>query len=319
MTDPGPVRGTDPVPGLSADAPPGPDLEAVTGARSLGDALRALARCLTDAGIEGAPLDARVLAAHAAGESAAGLIAHAHRPLEPGEGERMAGLLARRLAREPVAQIVGRREFWSLPFRVTRDVLTPRPDSEAVIEAACARWPDRATPLSILDLGTGSGCLLLALLHEYPAARGHGRDISEAALAIARENAHLLGIHERATFSRGHWTDGVAGPVNLIVANPPYIETSACDGLDPEVAAWEPRGALDGGPDGLDAYRAIVPMLPSLLAPDGLALFEIGQGQGDRLAGLARASGLTVVLRHADLAGIERVIGLCHGRDPRNA
>jgi len=218
------------------------------------------------------------------------------------------GMVARRARREPVSRILGRREFWSLPFAVTPDTLDPRPDSETLIEGALTLCSDRAAPVSILDLGTGTGCLLLALLSELPRATGVGADISPAALRVAQANAQALGLSRRARFTASDWGDGLKGPFNLILANPPYIADADIGRLEPEVALYEPQEALAGGADGLEAYRRLVPRLGTLLAPGGHALLEVGAGQATEVIGLLAEEGLIIrgILR--DFGGIERCI-----------
>ena len=186
----------------------------------------------------------------------------------------------------------------------------PRPDTETVVEAALARLPDRGAPLSVLDLGTGSGCLLVALLHETPAARGLGIDRAEAALRTARGNAAANGVGTRAAFAAGNWADAVGGRFDLLVSNPPYIPARDIPGLAQEVRDHDPRLALDGGADGLDAYWAILSQASGLLAPGGLAVLEVGAGQAPAVGGLAEAAGLRVEAVAADLAGHDRAVVL---------
>jgi len=227
----------------------------------------------------------------------------------PEAAARFEALLCAREARVPVAHLLGEREFWSAILEVGPAVLVPRPETETLIEAALEAFPDRAAPLRILDLGTGSGCLLVALLREFPLAFGLGVDRSAEALAVARRNLDRHGLAPRARLLRGSWADALAGPFDLVVANPPYLPTGEIAGLEPEVAHHEPRAALDGGQDGLDAYRELLPALPRLLAPEGVACVEIGAGQGEPVAKLARATGLRVAGR-SDLAGILRCLVL---------
>lgn len=217
-------------------------------------------------------------------------------------------MVRRREAREPVARILGRRGFWTLDLQVTPDTLDPRPDSETVVEAVLARTPDRSAPLRILDLGTGSGCLLLALLSELPKASGLGIDRSPGAAAAARANARRNGLDARARFAVGDWTSALAGPFDIVVSNPPYIERGAIPGLMPEVREYDPVAALDGGLDGLEAYRAILAGLPRLLASGALVAFELGQGQDGPVGNLMRAAGLESPVVAPDLAGIGRCI-----------
>jgi release factor glutamine methyltransferase len=213
-----------------------------------------------------------------------------------------------------MAYILGEREFWGLPFKVSPAVLVPRPDSETVIEAALSVLPERRRPWRILDLGVGSGCLLLTLLREYETAEGVGLELSGDALAIAQVNAEALGVSSRARLCLGdwrqpHWDEGLGGAFDLIVSNPPYIRAGDIAGLMPEVGQFEPRLALDGGADGLDAYRAIVAAAPRLVAPGGHLLVELGHGQAPEITRLFRSAGFPVEGPWKDLAGLERVLG----------
>lgn len=285
---------------------------AATGATTVGEAVSDAARRLADSGIENARLDARLLVCRALGIGPEAVTGYPERTMNRGARDRLAGLLARRAGREPLAKILGRREFWSLSFKITADTLDPRPDSEAVIRSALeslrASSVALGRPPRILDLGTGSGCLLLALLHEVPDADGVGVDRSEAAIAVARENADSLDLADRAAFYVGDWGAGIAGEFDCIVANPPYIPDSEIASLAPEVVEFEPRFALSGGGDGLDCYRAIAPLLPRLLAPRGTASIEIGAGQAGALAGIFRQNGLRIASIEPDLAGRERCV-----------
>lgn len=266
------------------------------------------AEALAAAGIEAPRHEAWLLLAHATGQERAALIAARPGPVAAAARERFAALVARRAGREPIAYLLGEREFWSLPFAVGPEVLVPRPDSETLVEAVLAALPDRAAPLRLLDLGTGSGCLLLALLSELPAAVGLGVDRSLAALAMAERNAARLSLAGRARFLAGSWGAALGGGFDLIVSNPPYIPAPMLAGLTPEVRDFEPQGALAAGEDGLDAYRALLPDVARLLAPGGLAALELGQGQAAAVEALARAAGLAPAGLRRDLAGIERCL-----------
>ncbi len=268
-------------------------------------ALNQAAAALAAAGIENPRLEARLLLGHALGKTQEALLR------DRGMVEDMSGLaplLARRLDREPLAYILGRREFWGLTFAVSPATLVPRPDSETLIHAALACFPDRARVRSVIDLGTGTGCLLLAALNEFPGALGVGVDRDPAAAALARRNAAMLGLQYRAAFLAGDWAAAIAWRFDLVLGNPPYIRSSVIPGLAPEVARFEPERALDGGVDGLDAYRALIPALPRLLAPGGAAILECGEGQAGAVAALGRAAGLDLGRVHADLAGIARAV-----------
>lgn len=266
---------------------------------SVAEALRDAAERLGPA--SGTPrLDAELLLAHALGLSRADLLLRQRDLSVPAAFD---ALLARRMAGEPVAYIVGTRDFWTLSLRVTPDVLIPRPDSETLMEAAIAHFAGRA-PQRVLDLGTGSGALLLAALDQWPLATGLGVDISPAALAVAQSNADRLGMASRAAFRQGDWGEGVSGPFDLILVNPPYIARSAALSGD---VLHEPEGALFAGPEGLDDYRRIAPQLPSLLAPGGVALLEIGYDQAAAVGNILGAQGLAVSVRR-DLAGHDRCL-----------
>ena len=279
-------------------------------AATIGEALAEARRRLDGAGIVGARLDARVLLAHALDAEPASVPGRRRHPLPAAARRRFAGLVSRRLRREPIAHITGHREFWSLSFEVTADTLVPRPDSETVVEAALAWSKGHGSPAHVLDLGTGSGCLLLALLSELAAARGTGVDVSPAALAVAGRNAARLGLAGRARFVRGDWGGSLAGPFEMIVANPPYIaEDGAHDGavaVDLEVAGFEPTVALYAGVDGLDCHRALAPQAARLLAPEGALFLEIGYGQAADVTAILRENGLQVIEIKKDISGIPR-------------
>jgi release factor glutamine methyltransferase len=223
--------------------------------------------------------------------------------------DRFLPLLDRRVAREPLALIVGHREFWSLDFAVSRDTLVPRPESETLIEAAVAAFVDRPPPATILDLGTGTGCLLVAALSEFPTAFGIGVDRSPAAAALAARNAAALGVASRTALVCGDWASALEARFDLVLCNPPYIATSDLVGLMPEVARYEPHSALDGGLDGLAAFRHLLADIPRLLNVRGIAVLEFGAGQAGAISQLARDTGLVSELRY-DLSGIARTVVL---------
>jgi len=276
----------------------------VTVAEALGCATEQLAA----AGYDEPRRQARRLAAAALDLSPAEIFARPERRLTAAEEAQLAEMLRRAAVHEPLSRIEGRRGFWGLDFALSRDTLDPRPDSETLVEAVLTRLPERDRRYRFLDLGTGTGCLLLALLTEYPRASGVGIDIAEGAADTARRNAARLGL-ARARFVVSDWTGAIAGrSFDAIVANPPYIASGALEGLPPEVRLYDPVRALDGGADGLAAYRAIAGDLPRLLAPNGLFAGEIGFGQSDAVAAILRGSGLAIDGIARDLAGIERCI-----------
>jgi release factor glutamine methyltransferase len=248
-------------------------------------------------------LDAELLMAHALGVAReAMLLSRLGDPAPPA----FEPLVARRAAAEPIAYIIGRRDFWTIELEVGPGALIPRPDSETLIEAAVAHFA-ASPPATMLDLGTGPGTLLLAALATWPEARGLGVDASEQALAYARRNAGRLGFAERAEFRLGDWAEGLVGRFELVLCNPPYVEAGAA--LPRDVSQWEPAGALYAGADGLADYRRLAPAVPHLLAEGGMACFEIGAGQQDKVSALFAAQGLKVV-PHRDLGGHIRCLAL---------
>ncbi len=275
----------------------------------LREARRRLAKAFAEAGIAEADLDARLIVRHACGVDPAHPGAAADVLLDTATAGRLAGFAKRRLAREPVARILGEREFHGLGLALNAACLIPRDDTEAVVAAALDAIP-RHRESRILDLGTGPGTILLAILTERPMARGFGIDASDEALCAARANAAKLGVAARATFATGNWTEGLEGPFDLIVSNPPYIPTGVCERLSPEVRDHDPRLALDGGAEGLDAYRVILGDASRLLVPGGAVVLELGIGQAHPVAAIARDAGLAVRALRSDLAGIPRALVL---------
>lgn len=275
-------------------------------ARILAEAAAALA----GAGFDEPRRRARRMIASVLDLSAAGLLADADREAVEGEAERIRRMLGRMLDHEPITRILGRCGFWGLEFALSPETLDPRPESETIVEAVLRRIApeDRGERLRLLDLGTGTGCLLLSLLSELPAATGVGVDIAIGAVATARRNAASLGLGSRACFFAGDWATALSQQFAVVVANPPYIASTALSALPVEVRGHDPRRALDGGADGLAAYRAIAAELASLLAPDGLFVGELGAGQSGRVAALLRGHGLAVEGIERDLAGIERCV-----------
>jgi release factor glutamine methyltransferase len=296
----------------SADIPPRAGATAITSA----EARRMWAAKFRDCAIESPELDARILIGQALGLDHAAVAAAAARQLSVAEQTAIAILARRRLAHEPIARIVGFKEFWSLRLRVTAATLVPRPETETLVEAALdaiARRGARSRPLRIADLGTGSGAILLALLSELPQAFGVGSDVSAAALAVARDNATRLGLR-RASFVACNMAAALRGPFDLIISNPPYIASGEIFGLAPEVRDFDPRAALDGGPDGLSFYRTIAAAASALLAPDGVLIVELGVGQADAVAALFAGAGLAPTQPRADLGGVPRA--LCSAKGP---
>ncbi len=271
--------------------------------RPVADLLAEAAAALNRAGVEAPAREARLLLLHALDRPSGALIDRREKVAAP----TLPALLARRVAREPMALILGRQGFWTLDLEVSRDTLIPRADSEAVVEAALAAHP---APARVLDLGTGTGCLLLAVLAERPAAWGLGIDIAPGAAALAAHNAYANGMAARASFLCGDWNAAIASRFDLVLSNPPYISSPDLAGLMPEVADHEPARALDGGPDGLADYRRLVQALPALLAPGGIAVLELGIGQAAPVAVLAHAAGLVPRAPHPDLAGVPRALVL---------
>jgi release factor glutamine methyltransferase len=262
----------------------------------------AIAR-LEAAGVEGAARDARVLLAHALGIGTDRLTLHLPDPMTPDQVAKFETAVAARAARQPVAQITGRRLFWGQWFRVTKDTLDPRPETETLVAAALER-----PFLKVLDLGTGTGCILLSCLKGMPVAHGVGADISDAALEVAADNSRSLGLTDRARFLRSDWFSQVSGVFDLIVSNPPYIAASEMADLTPEVRDWEPHLALTPGGDGLDAYRVIARGAGARLMPGGRLIVEIGPTQGAAVRAMFEAAGLEDVRILTDMDGRDRVV-----------
>ena len=277
---------------------------------SVAHARRALAEQFRAADIESPELDARVLIGHALGLDHAGLVRAAAQQISDLTASQIDRFAARRLAGEPVARILGAREFWGLRLAVTPAVLVPRPETETVVELALALMDQegpRTRPLRIADLGTGSGALLLALLTELPGACGVGTDIDRHALAVARDNAARLDLAARARFVAADYGHALTGPFDLVVSNPPYIASAEIATLGAEVREHDPRRALDGGADGLEAYRAIAADAARLAG--GPAVVEIGRGQEADVERLFAAAGFRLMTGRRDLAGITRALG----------
>jgi release factor glutamine methyltransferase len=291
-------------------ARPGDARELAIGAdTSIEAARKIMARAFAAVGLDTPDLDARLILLHVLGIDRRALVLAPDRPIGAAASA-LADATGRRLSREPVARIIRSSEFWGLPFALDPSTLVPRTETETLIEAALTelgRKGQRERALRILDLGTGSGAILIALLHELPHATGVGIDRSTAAVACARENAKRNGVGARACFCVADWASALSACFDLVVANPPYVAQPDIAALDPEVRLHDPLLALDGGADGFAAYEAIIPNLPSLLSPDGTTILELGAGQAQRVCSLLRIAGLTVHGLQADLAGHERV------------
>jgi release factor glutamine methyltransferase len=280
--------------------------------QTVDSARRMLTARFKSGAIDSAELDARILIGAALGLDLTGVIASANRLLTSDDAMRLEDFARRRLGGEPVARIIGHKEFWGLPLQLSAATLVPRPDTETVVELALEMLRAAALParsLRIADIGTGSGAILLALLSELPDACGFGTDISVTALRTASANAAALGLADRAAFVACDYAAALSGAFDLIVSNPPYIRTAEIAGLAAEVREHDPLPALDGGTDGLDAYRALIPQSARLLAQRGVLVVEVGQGQSGDIEGLMTAAGLMLERPpKADLAGIQRAV-----------
>ncbi len=262
---------------------------------------------LEEAGVESPIFDARLLVEAGAGVSRLEIVTDPRRELPPEQVAAVLAMAARRAAREPLAYITGVRQFWKQELRVAPGVLIPRPETETLVEAALEMAPP-TTPIRVLDLGVGSGAILLAVLAERPLATGLGVDLSAEAIAVAQANCDLLGLAQRASFKHGDWGEGLGEEFDIVVSNPPYIASLDIAALAPEVARFEPRLALDGGGDGLNAYRIIIPSLAKLLRPGGGFGLEVGFGQAEAVSELALQGGLEQVATRTDLGGVSRVV-----------
>ncbi|MBV9252102.1 MAG: peptide chain release factor N(5)-glutamine methyltransferase [Acetobacteraceae bacterium] len=281
-----------------------PSIHSSLGEPTIGGALQYGAQLLMAAGIENPRREARLLLAHVIGGGTEELL----RDLAaPADITAYNTLLDRRCRREPLAFILGRRGFWTMDLMVSRATLIPRPETETLIEAARAWFLGHPGPDRILDLGTGTGCLLLAALSEFPQAFGVGVDVVPEAARLAAANSAVTGLADRATFLCGCWADALSGTFDLVLCNPPYIRSAQISGLMPEVACHEPPSALDGGPDGLDAYRTLASVLPHIMSSDALAVLELGAGQAENVADLARCCGFSATTR-PDLSGMPRAV-----------
>ena len=287
----------------------------MTDTLSLVSAWKAAQEQLKTARIDSPAIDARLLVEAATEASRLEILTDPHRPLTAEQSATLAGYLERRLRREPVSRILGRKGFWKIMLNVTPDVLSPRPDTETILDIAMLAF-EPAQAFSMIDLGTGSGAILLAVLADRPGATGVGTDISSEALAVAKENAANLDLDSRATFLRTEWAAGFGDhSFDLVVSNPPYIPSDDISGLDPEVRDHDPVLALDGGPDGLQAYRDLAPEIARILKPTGVFAVEIGWDQGEAVKALFEAAGFSDVKVVKDLGDRHRVV--TNGPDPR--
>ncbi len=289
-----------------------PDRNGITIAAALADATRELVA----AGVEQPRLDARLLLGHALETPRDRLYGKETATIPAAQHRAFLRLVARRAEREPVSRIIGKREFWSLSFSVGTATLDPRPDSETMIDTVLTRFPDLSAPLRVLDLGTGSGCLLLAVLSEYPQASGLGVDLDPCCLEIAKQNSAASGFDDRTRFQAGDWTAGLDAVYDVILCNPPYIPTRRIGGLEPEVVMYDPVRALDGGSDGLDCYRDLSGGLTAAMAVNSLVFLEIGAGQADMVIRILADAGLCCLEVRKDLGGRPRCLVI--GRNRRS-
>lgn len=276
---------------------------------TLGEAVALLESQFQAADIDTWRIDARLLVAEAAGTSPQDVRLYPDRPLTDEQASVVLAFAGRRMAREPVSRIFGRRGFWTLDLAVTPDTLDPRPDTETLVDLVLAALPDRTQDVRFVDLGTGTGCILLALLSEYPKAQGLGVDASAGAVSVAAQNAQQTGLADRADMVQGDWASGLPDYcADVVVSNPPYIAESEIADLDRDVRDYDPMSALVAGADGLDAYRTMIPQAFRIVIPGGLVALEIGQGQADAVAALMAEAGFEDIFQRADLAGITRCV-----------
>ena len=277
-------------------------------AGSIQAAIKAASEILERADVPNAKREASLLLAHFIAGDIRLLYREPDRQLTTGQYQEFSRLIKRRAVREPLSHLTGHREFWSLDFLVSGDVLDPRPDSETLIEVVQEYYKKGFEPRRLLDLGTGSGCLLLTLLSEMKGATGVGVDASETALAIAQKNATRLSLETRAEFRRGSWGKELEEKFDLVISNPPYIPSNEINNLQPEVRDFEPMLALDGGEDGLDCYRDILKCIQNILRPGGLLVFEVGAGQAQDVGQLMLDNGFNALQYRRDIGAIERCV-----------
>ncbi|WP_417433143.1 peptide chain release factor N(5)-glutamine methyltransferase [Kiloniella sp.] len=274
--------------------------------KTIADCLKLGNEQLTAAEIENPRLDVRLLLAEALSVDTSYLFGYPEKRLNDGQFGHFQAMINRRLKREPVSKIIGRKEFWSLEFKVSRDTLDPRPDSETLIEAVLESLVDKTEAIKILDLGTGTGCLLLTLLSELQGAKGLGIDISDRALAIAKDNAEALGLSDRVAFQLGNWCDGVKDSWDIIISNPPYIGEGEKKALSPEVLNYDPALALFAENNGMKDYQTFIPQAASILKNNGMLVVEAGHTQAEAINALMSDAGLMVYPAKKDLGGIAR-------------
>jgi len=284
----------------------------MTAPKTLRDLYVVTRDCLREGGVENPDIVARDLMKRTMEVSDLDIISNERRELYSGKIEELNQCLKRHISGEPVSRIFGEREFWGLPFRITPDVLDPRPDTETIVEIAMKRFTGNA-PESVLDLGTGSGCIIISLLSEWPHTRGIANDVCEKALAVAQGNAERAGIDDRLGFVQGSWGDKITDRFDLIVSNPPYISNPEIPNLPSAVKNYDPILALSGGDDGLDCYKIIVTETKRLLKSGGVCLLEVGFSQAEDVSRLVEDSGLSVIDIHPDIAGIPRVVEISSG------
>ncbi|WP_313101801.1 peptide chain release factor N(5)-glutamine methyltransferase [Brevundimonas sp.] len=289
--------------------------ENVSAAPTLLTAWKGAQARLKAAGIDSPSIDARLLLEASTGAGRVDILTDPYRVVDADKIAALDAMIERRLKREPVSRILGKKGFWKIMLNVTPDVLSPRPDTETLLDVIVRAFPPHRA-FEMIDLGTGSGAILLATLMERAGARGVGTDISTEAIAVARENAANLDLNGRCTFIRTDWAAGFADDsFDLVVSNPPYIPTGDIPGLDPEVREHDPHLALDGGPDGLQPYRDLAPEIARILRPEGVFAVEIGWDQGEAVKALFEAAGFTGVKVVKDLGDRDRVV--TNGPDPR--
>lgn len=263
---------------------------------------------LKGASIPSHALDAELLLAHVLQTTREKIIGYPNQELTPAQQEAFEALITRRANREPMAHILGKREFWGREFKVTKDTLDPRPDSETLIETVLNHYKAKEKPQKILDLGTGTGCLVLTLLAEFPGAAGVGVDLNPGAIKVANANAMHLRLEKHVDFLLQCWAEGITDKFDVIISNPPYIRDGDINCLEPEVSHYEPRLALAGGEDGLHCYRELIPQLAELLSADGIVVLEYGMGQTEDVSAILRSNNLEVIGISCDLAGVERCV-----------